>query len=126
MKITREELKTTFTIQQVLVVTVVIIALLISKWVGAFYQSQQCRNILVSSFGSCFFLIFPKNNPLDYSRTTPVFQKLVIPQIVETVVFSVVAVYLAVKDLVLPVLQLRFWQEDYVELLQCILFLPGK
>src|SRR3989337_3434078 len=36
-EITREELKTTFTIQQLMVVTIVIIALLISNWVGAFY-----------------------------------------------------------------------------------------
>jgi O-antigen/teichoic acid export membrane protein len=39
--ITREDLKTTFTLQQILVVTVVVVALLLSNLVGQFYHLDQ-------------------------------------------------------------------------------------
>jgi len=96
-EITREELKTTFTIQQVLVVTVVIIALLISKWVGAFYHLNNAGIFLFQALAVAFFLSSLKTIPSIILERHLFFQKLVIPQIVETVVFSVVAVYLAVK-----------------------------
>jgi len=96
-EITREELKTTFTIQQVLVITVVIIALIISGQVGRFYHLNSSGVLLFQALAIAFFLSSLKTIPSIILERHLFFQKLVIPQIVETIVFSLVAVVLAVK-----------------------------
>lgn len=96
-EITREELKTTFTIQQMLVITVVIIALLISNWVGTFYKLNSDGIVLFQALAISFFLSSLKTIPSVILERKLFFQKLVIPQIIETIVFSVIVVVLAIK-----------------------------
>jgi O-antigen/teichoic acid export membrane protein len=96
-EITREELKTTFTIQQVMVISVVLVALLISGWIGAFYRLNLDGVRLFQALAIAFFLSSLKTIPSIILERKLFFQKLVIPQIVETIVFSVVAVTLAIK-----------------------------
>ena len=95
--ITSEELKTTFTIQQVLVVTVVIIALILSRGIGSFYHLNQDGILLFQALAIAFFLSSLKTIPSIILERDLFFQKLVIPQIVETLVFSATAVFLAIR-----------------------------
>jgi O-antigen/teichoic acid export membrane protein len=95
-QITQEELKTTFTIQQILVVTVVIFALLISPLVAKFYNLKSEEILLYQALAISFFLSSLKTIPSIILERDLRFEKLVIPQIVETLFFSVIAVTLAV------------------------------
>ncbi len=96
-KITDEDLKTTFTLQQVLVVGVVILALLLSKRVGSFYNFGPDGVFLFQALALAFFLSSLKTIPSIILERNLQFEKLVIPQIVETLFFNVVVVILAVK-----------------------------
>ncbi len=95
--ITEEELKTTFTIQQILVITVVIVALLISGLVKNFYHLDSDGVLLFQALVISFFLSSLKTIPSILMERELRFEKLVIPQIVENLFFNVVAVVLAAK-----------------------------
>jgi O-antigen/teichoic acid export membrane protein len=94
-KVTRLELVTTFTIQQALVVTLVVVSLVLSPLVGSFYQLSPAAVWLFRSFAVSFFLSSLKTIPSVLLERKLGFSRLVIPQIVETVVFNLVAVVLA-------------------------------
>lgn len=96
-KITDEDLKTTFTIQQILVLTVVVIALVLSKPAGAFYHLNENGILLFQALSISFFLSSLKTIPSIILERNLHFEKLVIPQIVETLVFSILAVFFAIK-----------------------------
>jgi O-antigen/teichoic acid export membrane protein len=95
--IKEEELKATFTLQQILVVTVVVIAFLISGKVGTFYHLDRDGVLLFQALVASFFLSSLKTIPSIILERNLRFEKLVIPQIIETLFFSVTAVALAVK-----------------------------
>lgn len=95
--ITEEDLKTTFTIQQVLVITIVIIALVLSAKIGSFYNLNGNGVMLFQALAISFFLSSLKTIPSIILERSLRFEKLVIPQIVETLVFSVLAVFFAFK-----------------------------
>jgi len=95
--ITRQDLVTTFTLQQILVITVVLIALLLSNFVGSFYHLEKEGTILFQALAVAFFLSSLKTIPSIILERNLHFEKLVIPQIVETFFFSVVVVVLAMK-----------------------------
>ncbi len=95
--ITEEELRTTFTIQQILVISVVAIALLLSGFVKSFYHLDADGVLLFQALVISFFLSSLKTIPSILLERDLHFEKLVIPQIVENLVFSLVAVILAAK-----------------------------
>jgi O-antigen/teichoic acid export membrane protein len=95
--ITEEDLKTTFTIQQILVLTVVVIALLLSQYIGNFYHLGSDGVFLFQALAISFFLSSLKTIPSIIMERNLNFEKLVIPQIVETFFFSTIAVVLAYK-----------------------------
>jgi PST family polysaccharide transporter len=95
--ITRDDLKTTFTLQQIMVVSVVVVALLLSNFVGNFYHLGQDGVFLFQALAIAFFLSSLKTIPSIILERDLRFEKLVIPQIVETFFFSVVVVVLAMK-----------------------------
>jgi O-antigen/teichoic acid export membrane protein len=95
--ITQEDLQTTFTIQQVLVVTCVIIALCLSPWFGSFYHLQTNGTQLFQALIIAFFLSSLKTIPSILLERELKFEKLVIPQIVETLFFGASVIFFAVK-----------------------------
>jgi O-antigen/teichoic acid export membrane protein len=95
--ITQEDLKTTFTLQQILVVSVVLIALVLAGPIAHFYHLQQDGVLLFQALAIAFFLSSLKTIPSIILERNLRFEKLVIPQIVETLFFSVVVVTLAIK-----------------------------
>jgi O-antigen/teichoic acid export membrane protein len=96
-QITQEELRTTFTIQQVLVITVVVVALSLSGFVAKFYHLQSEELLLYQALAVAFFLSSLKTIPSILLERELHFEKLVIPQIVEVLFFNVTAVFLAIK-----------------------------
>ena len=96
-KVTEEELKTTFTIQQVLVLTAVVVALIFSGFVKSFYRLDDQGVFLFQALVISFFLSSLKTIPSIILERNLRFEKLVIPQIVENLFFNVVAVVLAAK-----------------------------
>ena len=95
--VTEKDLRTTFTIQQILVLTIVVIALLSSNFIGKFYNLDSEGVLLFQVLSISFFLSSLKTIPSIILERNLNFSKLVIPQIVETLVFNLVAVVLAVK-----------------------------
>jgi O-antigen/teichoic acid export membrane protein len=95
--ITRQDLVTTFTLQQILVVSVVLIALAMSGSIAGFYHLEREGMLLFQALAIAFFLSSLKTIPSIILERDLHFEKLVIPQIVETFFFSVVVVILAVK-----------------------------
>ena len=96
-EITEEELRTTFTIQQVLVGTVVILALVLSPFIAKFYNLKSEEILLYQALAISFFLSSLKTIPSIILERNLHFEKLVIPQIVEVFFFSVTAVVLAMS-----------------------------
>lgn len=95
--ITEDELKTTFTIQQLLVVTVVIIALVFSNQIGQFYNLEKAGILLFQSLAIAFFLVSLKTIPSILLERNLNFQKLVIPEIVETLFFYGTILFFAIQ-----------------------------
>ncbi len=94
-KLTEADLKTTFTIQQVLVISLVIIALLGSARFAVFYNLSPAGLWLFRALVISFFLSSLKTIPSVLLERKLDFNRLVIPQIGETILFNLTAVFLA-------------------------------
>lgn len=95
--LTKEDLKTTFTLQQILVLIVSVIAISLSSFVGKFYHLQSEGIFLFQALVVSFFISSLKTIPSILLERDLRFEKLVIPQIVETIVFDGVVLYCALK-----------------------------
>jgi len=98
-KLTPDDLATTFTIQQLLVVPISIIAFIIAPYVGHFYRLDAAGVLLLRALIFSFFFSSLKTIPSVLLERDLNFNKLVIPQIAETVSFYIIAVVLAWKGL---------------------------
>lgn len=97
--LTEEDLVTTFTLQQALVITAVVIALALTPLIGKFYHLNHAGLYLYDALIIAFFISSLKTIPSILLERDLRFDKLVIPQIVETIVFNGVALILAIKGL---------------------------
>lgn len=98
-RLANSDLKTTFTIQQILVGTVVLVALLFSSRVAKFYNLSVEGLWLFRSLILAFFLSSLKTIPSVLLERRLDFNRLVIPQIIEVFLFYFVAVLLAWQGL---------------------------
>ncbi len=96
-KLTDSDLKTTFTIQQILVVFLVIVALLGSTRLAIFYKLSPAGLWLFRALVVSFFLSSLKTIPSVILERRLDFGRLIVPQIGETIIFNIVAVFLAWK-----------------------------
>ena len=94
-EVTREDLSTTFIIQQSLVVTLVVMSLVFSPYIASFYRLDASGTWLLRALAISFFLSSLKTIPSVLLERKLAFDRLVIPHIVETLGFYIVAVYLA-------------------------------
>lgn len=93
--LTDEDLSTTFTIQQILVISVVATALFLSQPIANFYHFSLSGLWLFRSLVVSLFLSSLKTIPSIKLERRLEFGKLIIPQIAENLVFYGIAVYLA-------------------------------
>jgi O-antigen/teichoic acid export membrane protein len=96
-EVTQEDLVTTFTIQQILVGILTIVAFVSSTWIADFYRLDQSGLWLLRMLVVSFFLSSLKTIPSILLERSLEFKKLIIPQVLETAGFYGVAVTLAWK-----------------------------
>jgi len=97
--INREDIATTFTIQESLVGAVTIIILLAAPLFGSFYHLDNDAVWLVRILGLCFFLTSFKVIPSVLQERVLNFQPLVIVELVETIIFNGLLIFLAYSHL---------------------------
>src|SRR3989338_5679125 len=95
--VTNEDLKTTFTIQQCLVLVLVFGAFILISPVANFYKLDASGIFLFQALIISFFLSSLKTIPSVILERSLNFDKLVIPQIIETIFFNITAVLLAIN-----------------------------
>lgn len=93
--LTADDLATTFTIQQILVGSAVLLALIFSQNIQKFYGLDMDGLWLLRALIFSFFLSSLKTIPSVLLERKLEFNKLIIPQILETIGFYAVAVILA-------------------------------
>jgi O-antigen/teichoic acid export membrane protein len=94
-KLDLKDLRTTFTIQQVLVFSLLLAIFLLSPWVKNLYGLSQSAILLFYALGFSFFLSSLKTIPSILLERNLKFNLLIIPQVLETLVFNLLAVFLA-------------------------------
>ncbi len=96
-ELTQLELKTIFTIQQALVLSILIIVLILTPIIENIYKLDQKAIYLLWAVAFSLFLSSLKTIPNVLLERKLEFNKWVLPQIVETIVFSVAVVFFAWK-----------------------------
>jgi O-antigen/teichoic acid export membrane protein len=95
--VTKKDLATTFSIQQLLVLTLLIILYVVGPFIRTQYNINQAGMYLLYAMGISLFLSSLKTIPSIMLEREIKFNKLILPQILETLAFNVVAVYFAWK-----------------------------
>ncbi|PJE58372.1 MAG: hypothetical protein COU81_01095 [Candidatus Portnoybacteria bacterium CG10_big_fil_rev_8_21_14_0_10_36_7] len=98
-KPTEEDFKTTFTIQQAMILSLVLIGLLFSKKIAGFYHLDDSGLWLLRVLIFSLSLSSLKTIPSIILERRLDFTKLIIPQIVEHIIFYSLAIILAYKGL---------------------------
>lgn len=98
-KLTQEDLRTTFFVQQVLVIFLLGVVFFATPFFVRIYNLSQEAVWLLWALAASLFLSSLKTIPSVLLERDLRFNKLVIPQVVETILFYVVAVYLAWRGL---------------------------
>lgn len=96
-KIDREDLKTTFTVQQILVLILLLILFLGRDLISNYYSLSSEGLLLLFVLGFSLFLSSLKTIPSVLLERELEFGKLVIPQVLENLTYNIVAVFLAWK-----------------------------
>ncbi len=125
-EISDDDLKTTFTIQQILVVLVVLISLLASGFIKSFYSLDSSGIFLFQALVIAFFLSSLKTIPSIILERKLEFGKLVIPQIVESLVFNIIVVVLAIKGFGMTSFAIAVLARGAVGLIAIYLISPWK
>jgi len=96
-KLTKDELRTIFTAQQILIILLLIIVFVGTPVIKNFYHFNEEAIFLLWALSFSLFTSSLKTIPSVLLERRLEFNKLIIPQIVETIVFNITAVYLAWK-----------------------------
>ena len=94
-EVTDDDLRTTFTIQQALVTTILVVAWVVAPWVGKFYNLGDSGAWLVRILSLSLFITSFKTIPSIMLERRLRFELLIIPEIIETVAYNAIAVYMA-------------------------------
>ena len=96
-KVIRRDLNTTFLVQQILVLSLLFLLFIITPFIQNYYELSTEGKYLIYALGFSLFLSSLKTIPSVLLERELEFGKLVIPQVVENVVYNILAVYLAWK-----------------------------
>lgn len=95
-EVTPEELRSTFTLQQLLVLSVVVPALIFSKQISSFYNLGSEGHTLFLALVVSFFLSSLRTIPTVILERRLDFNKLIIPQIAENLIYNASLIIFAV------------------------------
>ncbi|RJR23673.1 hypothetical protein C4578_03935 [Candidatus Microgenomates bacterium] len=125
-KLDDKDLKTTFTVQQILVLLLLAIIFVISPFVTKWYSLSREGLWLLYALGLSFFFSSLKTIPSILLERNLNFNLLVIPQIVETIIFNLVAVFLAWKGFEITSFTIAVLARGMVGLLVIYLISPWR
>ncbi len=125
-KITKEDLSTTFTVQQILVISLVVLLFILSPVIKTQYHINDDGIFLLYAMGISFFLSSLKTIPSILLERDIKFGKLIIPQILETLVFNGVAVYAAWKGMGITAFSLAVLSRGITGLVAMYVVSPWK
>lgn len=91
------DLKTTFFVQQTLVISILILLFLGTGWIRKFFQLSDEGVWLLWALGFSLFLSSLKTIPSVLLERSVQFTKLIVPQIAEVLVFNGLLIFLAIK-----------------------------
>ena len=93
------DLKTTFTVQQILVLCLLIVLVLVSPTLGRIYGLSKEGRLLLYALGGSLFLSSLKSIPSVLLERKLEFGKFVVPEIIENLVYNMMVVVLAWKGM---------------------------
>ncbi len=96
-KLTEKDLATTFTVQQGIVISLLVLLFATTPFIRSAYNLSSAGIYLLWSLAISLFLSSLKTIPSILLERELQFDKLIIPQIAETIVFNLVAVFFAWK-----------------------------
>lgn len=96
-QLTKEDLRTVFTIQQTLVLLILAIVIVLTPFVQKLYHLNQQGVYLLWALAFSLFLSSLKTIPTVLLERKLEFNKWIVPQIIETILFNVTTVYFAWK-----------------------------
>jgi O-antigen/teichoic acid export membrane protein len=123
-KVVDEDLKTTFTIQQALVVFLLLILFLGTPILSRIYSLSYDGRLLLYALGVSLFLSSLKTIPSVLLERELDFGKLIIPQVLENLVYNIVAVILAWKGFGLRTFTYAVLARGFVGLVAIYLLRP--
>lgn len=94
-ELTEEDTRTTFTIQQTLVTILLLAAWIFSPYIARFYSLGSEGMWLIRVLSFALFITSFKTIPSIILERQLKFEKLVLPEIIETVIYNAIAVYMA-------------------------------
>jgi len=125
-EISEEDLKTTFTIQQVLVLAVTVLIFILSPLLKKLYGFDPSAVFLLYSLAISFFLTSLKTIPSVLLERSLKFNLLIIPQILEMLVYNVLAVILAWKGFGINSFTIAVLAQTVVGLIAIYIVSPWK
>lgn len=125
-KIEEEDLKTTFTIQQILVVTLISLVFIFSSKIQKFYGLDQSSVYLLYALGISFFLSSLKTIPSVLLERRLHFEKLAVSNILESIAYNVSLVYFAWKGFGITSFAIAVLVRGVTGLVTLYIFQPWK
>lgn len=121
-----KDLSTTFTVQQILVLVLLLVLFLASPFVSEQYHIDQSGLYLLYAMGISLFLSSLKTIPSIMLEREIKFNKLILPQVLETLTFNTIAVFCAWKGMGVNAFTLAVLGRGIVGLVAMYIVYPWK
>ncbi len=125
-KLSDTDLKTTFFVQQILVLMIIGIVIVLSPFIGRQYHLTQDGMVLLYALAFSFLLSSLKSIPSILLERKLEFVKLTFPQILEQVVYYVILVFLAIRGYGIKSFTIAVIIRDIVGLVTIYILQPWK
>lgn len=123
-EIDKDDLKTTFTIQQILVISLLVVVFLVSPRIQQFYNLDRTATYLLYALGISFFMSSLKTIPSVLLERGLKFEKLAISNILENIAYNICLVYFAWKGFGITSFTIAVLVRGVVGLITLYIFQP--
>ncbi|KKR43950.1 MAG: polysaccharide biosynthesis protein [Microgenomates group bacterium GW2011_GWC1_41_20] len=125
-KVDEDDLKTTFTVQQILVLTLLTLIFVFSSKIQRFYNLDQSSIYLLYALGISFFMSSLKTIPSVLLERGLNFEKIAISNILESIAYNICLVFLAWKGFGITSFTIAVLVRGVVGLFSLYIFQPWK
>lgn len=123
---TEKDLRTTFFVQQILVISIIAVVFILSPFFVSKYSLNHEGQILLYALSFSFFLSSLKSIPSVLLERKLEFVKLVFPQILEQLIYNVVLVVMAMKGFGLTSFTVAVLARGFIGLMAIYIVQPWK